>query len=759
MDDGESMVVQGNKSIEEETYARIEKYFSFALAIASKDRIAWLERVLCDDMALLKEVKLLLKAHDSADTFLAEAAPVKETIDAIVSRCPDLTGRRLGVYEVVAKIARGGMGRIYSAKRVDGEYEQIVAIKVMERANFEIGLFQKERQLLADIQHPNIVTLLDGGTLPEGFPYLVMELVDGIAIDRYVNSHPLNTNDIVTLCYKLCGVVDDAHQLGIIHCDLKPDNILVINQGSLKGTLKLLDFGIAQSLSSSKTVSDADFKRLTPEYASPQRHYNKVPHVSDDVFSLGVILTQLLSGQPLALMKKTSLLKKSYQAPDIQALIAAIENKELLQILQKATSDTCSNRYQSARALQNDLKNWLDEKPIDAAQGGLVYFYSKYIYRYRRIAFIITVLALLALIVGQLTGQHLESQESRELREHNAVEVVNDLDNMLAGISYTPRLEKEVTTLTLRRLQRWNQETPDSYIIKKHYADILTRLGNISGHPYYLNLGEKEEAHDYYRKALSLYQALDTLTESKLDESALQVATIHQSYLKHRLVELEIYEKGYENSEVIHNGWKAMLDIEERLASQQFVDLPPKQHLLVMSMLLASAYESLRIKRYSEARVLLMQVKNKMQDSNINSDHYAHEQDYLQAFFYEIMGHFYYLQGKVNLALASYSKIKRFNAEDDRLTGRYRYLLTRVDSAFACLGFLQKNKVIKQQHVKYFEYARANMEALALRYKEVPILQHQTEKMTLKMDVRTIEGRKAFCDKPLYFLLPPLVIR
>ena len=156
------MAIQGNKTIEAQTFARVEQYFSSALKIDNKDkRFAWVEHVLRDDQETLKEVCLLLIAHHEADAFLAAPPPLKEAIDDISTRCPDLTGRRLGVYEVISKIARGGMGRIYSAKRVDGEYQQIVAIKVVEVSHLETELFQKERQFLADIQHPNIVTLLD----------------------------------------------------------------------------------------------------------------------------------------------------------------------------------------------------------------------------------------------------------------------------------------------------------------------------------------------------------------------------------------------------------------------------------------------------------------------------------------------------------------------------------------------------------------------------------------------------------------------
>lgn len=753
------MAVQGNETVEERTYARIEYYFSSALAIETKDRMAWVEHVLCDDIAILQDVKLLLSAHQASDTFLQKKAPVKETIDEITTRCPDLTGRRLGVYEVIGKIAKGGMGRIYSAKRVDGEYEQIVAIKVVEFANLDVSLFQQERQLLADIQHPNIVTLLDGGRLPEGFPYLVMELVEGSAIDHYVKVAGLAVDEIVTLCAELCGVVEDAHQLGVIHCDLKPDNILMMNKRHGKGLLKLLDFGIARSLSASNQVSDEmPSVGLTPEYASPQRHCHQTPCVADDVFSLGVILAQLLSGQSPVLVRKTSLTKKNGNIPDIKSLTRHIENKELVQIIHKATADKPDHRYHSAKDVQNDLQNWLEEKPIEAAQGGFVYFYSKYVYRYRTLLFTITTLALLALIVGKMTGQYYEYQESSGLREHNAIEAVSDLNSLLLDVPYTPRLEKEVTTLTLKRLQDWNKETPKSHIIKKTYADILIRMGNVSGHPYYLNVGKPREARDYYQKALGLYDELAVLARHELDESIRQAVVIKQSAISHRLLELQMYANSDKSGAQVVALWEQMRVISEALDRRQFVNLSSGQRLLVMKMLLAEAYESLRIKAsLATTKALLLSVKKILLDGDIEGESYAHEGVYISAFYYEIMGHFYYLQGDVNTALSAYNKIERFNGEDARLTGRYRYLLHRVDSAFACLGYQQKSSVMKAQHFKYFEYAKANLNQLTDDYQDVPFLRYLAEKRQGLSEGNESTQQRLFCEKPLGFLLPPLL--
>jgi hypothetical protein len=387
----------------------------------------------------------------------------------------------------------------------------------------------------------------------------------------------------------------------------------------------------------------------------------------------------------------------------------------------------------------------------------MLYSLSKFVQRSRNILFIVITLALLAALIGQMSGEHYEFQQSSDLREHNATEAVDDLNNLLSTIPYTPKLEKEVTFLTLSLLENLHKTTPDSQIIKKLYADILVRMANVNGHPYYLNLGNQTEAREQYEMALELYKGLANLQASKLDESIQQAAAVNQSYIKHRLAELEIYVQGSGDANAIVQAWKKMLLVREKLANRQFVNLPSKQRILVINMMLAGAYESLRVKAYAETWDLLNKAKKMLADNDIDVTNTLNEQAYLQAFYYEITGHLYYLQGDVNAALSSYSKIKR-GTEDGKFSGRYRYLLTRVDTAFACLGYLQKNNTMQQQHFKYFDYARTNLEALANEYQDVPLLQYQSENMKQQKNIKTSKGPQKFCANPIEFLLPPIKI-
>jgi len=344
------MAVQGNEPVDPGYFAEVEDLFFDALDLPLNQRDTWLQGKCEGREEIYTEVQTLLEAHVSSGTFLSESPDLTG-----IAACPDLSGRRLGSYQVVEEIAKGGMGRVYSADRVDGEYQQRVAVKVVELGNVEADLFRRERQTLANLEHPNIVTLLDGGTLEEGFPYLVMELVEGKAIDLYNIGKGLDKKGIVELFCTLCEVTNQAHQQGVIHCDLKPANILVTE----KGILKLLDFGISQSLirTQDRQKEEVQSQALTPEYASPQRQEHLPPHVTDDVYSLGIILGQLLIGGALPRVATELLVKKRYKQTNIEQLLELIHSHELRMIIKKATSEEPNSRYQSAQLLSADLQN------------------------------------------------------------------------------------------------------------------------------------------------------------------------------------------------------------------------------------------------------------------------------------------------------------------------------------------------------------------------------------------------------------------
>src|SRR5580704_2791164 len=212
-----------------------------------------------------------------------------------------MDGERIGPYRVLRTLGAGGMGEVFLAERADAEFEQQVAIKVVYGGNLARGVQSRlkiERQILAQLDHPNIAHLLDGGTLPDGTPYIVMEYVDGIAIDTYCDSHCLDIVARLKLFQIVCAAVHYAHQNLIVHRDLKPSNILV----TAAGVPKLLDFGIAKLLDDRQAarhtlaVTQADIRIMTPDHASPEQIRGQTITTASDVYVLGVLLYKLLCG-------------------------------------------------------------------------------------------------------------------------------------------------------------------------------------------------------------------------------------------------------------------------------------------------------------------------------------------------------------------------------------------------------------------------------------------------------------------------------
>ena len=275
-----------------ERWQQVRGVFDQAASQPPAERPAFLDRACADDPDLRREVESLLLSHHEAGTeFLNTPA-----INLSSRPSPSRVGRRIGAYNILEEIGRGGMGEVYRAGRADGQYEKEVAIKLV-RGGYDtasvLERFRHERQILASLDHPNIARLLDGGTTDEGLPYLVMELIEGTPIDQYCEARKLNVNDRLRLFVQVCGAVQYAHQRLVIHRDIKPGNILVTKEG----VPKLLDFGIAKILDPAASPASTVAGPMTPEYASPEQIRGEPITTATDVYSLGVVLYQLLTGR------------------------------------------------------------------------------------------------------------------------------------------------------------------------------------------------------------------------------------------------------------------------------------------------------------------------------------------------------------------------------------------------------------------------------------------------------------------------------
>jgi serine/threonine protein kinase len=272
----------------------------------------------------------------------------------------NLSGTILGSYRLLKELGRGGMGTVYLAERADGLYEHQIAIKILQEGLSTpalIARFSQERQLLARLSHPGICRLLDGGTTAEGRPYLALDYIDGMPIDRFCEEQALSVTNRLKLFLKVAAAVQDAHQQLILHLDIKPGNVLVTKEGEPR----LLDFGIARAVS--ETGSDANesiaYRVLTPRYASPEQMRNEPLGVASDVYSLGLLLHKLLTGAlPEASPEAASPQPKNSERGHVQRLpnktnapIAAHLRGDLDCIIRQATENDPESRYQTVADL------------------------------------------------------------------------------------------------------------------------------------------------------------------------------------------------------------------------------------------------------------------------------------------------------------------------------------------------------------------------------------------------------------------------
>ncbi|HKP46880.1 MAG TPA: protein kinase, partial [Pyrinomonadaceae bacterium] len=288
-----------------ERWQQVEEIFQQAVDLGPAERHRYIAEVCADDAGLKHDVETLLAQHDSASGLLEQPLYGSTELSVIESFQYDdedpMIGRRLGAYRIEREIGRGGMGAVYEAFRVDNEFTLRVAIKLVKRGmdtDFILRRFRKERQILAALDHPHIARLLDGGTTDDGLPYFVMEYIEGQPLYRYCDAHNLTIIERLKLFRGVCDAVHYAHQKQVVHRDIKPSNVLVTSEG----ISKLLDFGIAKLLNPelagdiTHDPTATAMRLMTPEYASPEQVQGSPTTPSTDVYSLGVLLYELLTG-------------------------------------------------------------------------------------------------------------------------------------------------------------------------------------------------------------------------------------------------------------------------------------------------------------------------------------------------------------------------------------------------------------------------------------------------------------------------------
>jgi serine/threonine protein kinase len=356
-----------------ERWQRIKSVVADAMEKPVPARAAFVSSACGEDTSLRRDVESLLsQSHETLDR-------CADKVGARSLESDGMSGARVGAYEVVREIGRGGMGAVYLARRADDEFEKLVAIKLLKRGTDTdevLRRFRAERQILARLDHPNIAHLLDAGTTDDELPYFVMEYVAGERITDFCSARALNVRARVELFLKVCGAVQFAHRNLVVHRDLKPGNILV----TAEGEPKLLDFGIAKLLAPESDLAGAtltlhDQQRLTPGYASPEQVRGEAVTTVSDVYSLGALLYELLAGDPphrfsTPRPSPTELFNVVVEQESRRASVAASSPErrrelrgDLDNILLTALRKEPEQRYSGVTAFADDLRRYLQQRP------------------------------------------------------------------------------------------------------------------------------------------------------------------------------------------------------------------------------------------------------------------------------------------------------------------------------------------------------------------------------------------------------------
>jgi WD40 repeat protein/serine/threonine protein kinase len=405
---------------------RVVDLFSEALERPAPERDSFLDAACAGDQHLKTRVHRLLSGADFMDRPAAELE--RRTAE-------DAPGQRVGVYELVRPLASGGMGAVWLARRADESFDAVAAIKLIKRGmdtDEILARFRAERQVLATLRHPHIAALLDGGATPDGRPYLVMEYVDGVPIDQFCRERRLGVAERIMLFVSVCAAVEHAHKSTVVHRDLKPANILV----TAEGTAKLLDFGIAKVLTRDARATVTHHRILTPGYASPEQVRGEPITTATDVYSLGVVLYELLTGRrpysvdtdsPAALERavcETEPARPSTAVLGGAAPDTALPDSRLLRRQLAGDLDTIvlmalrkepQRRYGSVAQLAEDLRRHLAGLPVAARPDTIRYRAGKFVRRNKVLVGAGTL--ILASLVGGLaasTAMYIKARRAGE---------------------------------------------------------------------------------------------------------------------------------------------------------------------------------------------------------------------------------------------------------------------------------------------------------------------------------------------------------
>ncbi len=510
--------------MEAKTWAKVKDIFAGTVDLGEDERCLKLDEICNGDQDLRAEVEVLLRSNDEAVEFIE--SPAFTVSDAVAPDFEPVTGKVIGHYRVEREIGRGGMGAVFLAKRDDGEFQQEVAIKIVSSSfpgRESLRRFRQERQILARLNHPNIARLLDGGVTGDGLPYLVMEYVRGDPLIEHADGQKLSIDDRLRLFLKICRAFAYAHSNLIIHRDIKPSNILVTRDNEPK----LLDFGLAKFLDieNDELRTATNFRALTPAYASPEQMRGDPITTASDIYSLGVVLYELLTGtrpfayesetfekmiqlvsnsEPVKPSEATSFQEgekerkgereKRITNSQLSTLDSRLLRGDIDNIVLMAMRKEPERRYRSAEQLADDIERHLNGLPITASKDTFAYRSSKFVKRHGIGVASASVLALV-LIAGIITT----TWQARAARRAQArAETIGAFLQSMLGAAAPEAKGKDVTVkdILADASARAKVELADD---PEAMAQVLMTLGRA-----YVSLSLYQQAENELREAAAV---------------------------------------------------------------------------------------------------------------------------------------------------------------------------------------------------------------------------------------------------------------
>ncbi len=466
-----------------ERWQQIQQLLDEALSLPAAEVPAFLASTCAGDADLHGEVERLYAACQSAQEFLVE--PPAQLVSALLDESNIDTQQRVGPYTLIREVGRGGMGTVWLAERAD--IQKRVALKLVSGglgSSARIERFLFERRVLARLEHPHIARLLDAGVTEQGTPWLAMEYVEGERIDYWCEERQLGTRERLALFEQVCHAVAYAHRNLIVHRDLKPSNILV----TAEGEPRLVDFGIAKLLASgddTDPVTVADARPMTPEYASPEQLRGEAITTASDVYQLGILLHQLLTG------------RRPQSTADAPLAARAIADQDIANIVRKAMNPEADRRYESAQQLRDDVRRYLDGKPIFARAPTVGYRARKFMARHKAgtaMAATVVLLVLGSAVIALVQAQRVSRERDR------AEQVSTLLQDLFASSDPTVSGGDSVTVRAVlgRGAQRIRADTSLDPMVRARLLDVIATA--------YSNLGTLDHAIELQTEAMATLQ-------------------------------------------------------------------------------------------------------------------------------------------------------------------------------------------------------------------------------------------------------------